>query len=194
MLAVCDWRVTHWELEEYTFENLLVWFRAGLSIIRCISRATSNSDLSPHQTDTIYRLAGAALSNFQDLLAKQTWIGLEPEESEVKHGRRDLWPGVFPHRLSGLLVTWVLEPLTELYESDHIPADRAVPETLVSTLEEAWYTVCRKFPSPLDVDTISSFYVRTSLPDVAPTFTALRRAAHQARVKRGMHRPYCVSC
>lgn len=105
---------------------------------------------------------------------------MEPEKSEVVVG---LWPNVLPHRLSGWLVTCIIEPLTVVYESGDGRAQNVIPHTLVDALRHAWSAVEHAFPCPLDPQVIATIKVHTQLDDVVPAMLELDARIAQARME-----------
>ena len=155
------------------------WLRAAHCVFLCLTRASSNVTISPHQLAAIREAAHTHLLEFEDLLRHQEWPRLEPERTEVEDGRRDQWPRIFPHRLSGLLLEWILEPLTILLGDE--PAKDAIPTSLVTTLMNAWSAVGRDFPSPLDVETINFIGVDTDITSIQPALQTLAALANTVR-------------
>ena len=138
------------------------WIRAAQSVILCISRSLTNRSMSPTQLKCICDIGRESFLEFGDLLNTQEWTSIVPEHHwAVLEGRRAQWPGIFPHRLSKLLTGWIICPLTLLCEDKR--ALRAVPYSLIVALKEAWSAVGRAYPHPLDLLTLHSIPMRTSM-------------------------------
>ncbi|KAI0760436.1 hypothetical protein C8Q74DRAFT_1296310 [Fomes fomentarius] len=183
VLAYSSWRLKNWREEEYTFDNFESWVRAARCVALCLSRSISNYTISPAQLKLICENARAALLDLENLLLQQDWALLEPEKSEVIEGRRDLWPIVLPHRLSGWLVRWIIEPLTVVYESGDGRALDVIPHTLVDALWHAWSAVERAFPCPLDAQVIETIKVYTQLDSIVPAMLELDARIEKARME-----------
>ncbi len=80
------------------------------------------------------------------------------------------------HRFSSLLMVWVIQPVTEIYQSER--AREAIPASLSSVLEHTWSSVARSFPSPLDTAAIRSFGHFSAITTIAPALGTLITLAH----------------
>ena len=149
VIAVAEWRLSHWNEEEYKFDNLLVWTRLVYAVVLCLSRMVNNDSISGPQLASIGSAAHSALSCFERLLVQQEWSRLRPEEEQLEDGRGDVWPGIFPHRLSNLFVIWVIQPLAHILTNTQLRP--AMPHSLVHALQGAWLAVQQAYPSPLDL-------------------------------------------
>ena len=175
VLAVADSRLKNWRHEAYRFENLMAWLEAARCVLLCISRSCSSARLSQDQVKSICSISHSILKQFEQLLYEQDWANLEPERAEVKEGRGgQIWKGTVPHRLSGLLVSWTIEPLTYTVESGE-QAHQAVPRSLVSAVEQAWLAIERQFPSPIaDLALIHAMHMDSGMHRIGPALNALR--------------------
>lgn len=171
VMLVFQWRLKHWKEEEYTCDNLLAWLRGVGCVLLCISRSLSSNAISVSQLETICAIGQSILLAFEDLLGEQEWIRLKPEKTEVVRGRRDMWPGVFPHRLSSMLEAWVIKPLILIADDKRICA--AIPSSLPPALQKAWSVVQRDFPSPVGRDIVDSIPLFTSIDTIASNLETL---------------------
>ncbi|KAI0716803.1 hypothetical protein C8Q76DRAFT_648002 [Earliella scabrosa] len=149
VIAVAEWRLSHWNEEEYKFDNLLVWTRLVYAVLLCLSRTVDNDSISGPQLASICSATRSALSCFERLLVQQDWSRLRPEEEQLEDGRGDVWRGIFPHRLSKLFVIWVIQPLAHILTNTQLRP--AIPHSLVHALQAAWLAVRQAYPSPLDL-------------------------------------------
>ncbi|KAI0760438.1 hypothetical protein C8Q74DRAFT_1296319 [Fomes fomentarius] len=165
VMLVFQWRLKHWKAEEYTGDNLLAWLRGAGCVLLCISRSQSSNTISVSQLETICAIGRSILLAFEDLLGEQEWTRLKPEKTEALRGRQDMWPGIFPHRLSSMLETWVIKPLLLIADEKRIRA--AIPSSLPLTLQQAWSVVQCDFPSPVGRDIVDSIPLFTSIDTIA---------------------------
>ena len=177
VLAVVQWRLSNWSHEDYVFDNFMEWCRVTRCALLCISRSHGNSNISPSQLFTVYQTARATLLQFEDLLKRQDWPNLGPEQHEVRLGRRDGWGYILPHRVSALLVKWILDPLTNVYQEDH--THDAVPDSFIATLENAWCAVQQAYPSPIDIALAKRLQILSGMSNVVPSLMALKQLVVQ---------------
>lgn len=179
MLAVCSWRLQHWRQEDYSFDNLQVWLRAARCILLCISRSSVNNKISADEFRSICDFGREALSVFAHLMREQDWTNMLPEANQVDLGRGSYWRGILPHRLSGMLMRWVIEPMVSICREER--TRMGVPSVLISTLQDAWTSVQLAFPVPLDHEALRTIQMHTRIGDVGPGLATLRALIDQVR-------------
>ena len=157
----------------------MAWMRATHCVLLCASRAAVNHDLSPPQLDSICRICRSILVDFQNLLSSQQWTRLKPDDTEIKRGRQDEWPRVFPHRISSILVKWVIQPIAIVYQRRNVRD--AIPRSLVPFIQQAWSEIELAFPAPLSLDTIRSRPMFSEIANIASLLTILRNIIDKAQ-------------
>ncbi|KAI0716569.1 hypothetical protein C8Q76DRAFT_724895 [Earliella scabrosa] len=179
ILSMADWRLRNWTHEDHIFENFLQWCKAVQSVLLCLLRCQHNDQISAAQLQTISDKAQDVLLQFEALLQTQDWTSLRQGKQESQDIRREDWPIICPHRLSSALVRLVMQPLTLVYESD--TARCGVPVTFVSRLEDAWSTIEREFPPPVDVEIVRAMMLMTELDTVHSTIETLKDVAYRTQ-------------
>ena len=137
-----------------------------------------------HIWPTICSATRSALSCFERLLVQQDWSRLRPEEEQLEDGRGDVWPGIFPHRLSKLLVIWVIQPLSHVLTSD-LQVGPAIPPSLVHALQVAWLAALQAYPSPLDIAVLERIPMDTGIQTIMPGSENLKRLLQDSDMTAG---------
>ncbi|KAI0716823.1 hypothetical protein C8Q76DRAFT_795069 [Earliella scabrosa] len=181
VLAVSEWRLTHWEEEEYTFDSLIAWFRAIYCVLLCILRSSPNDTLSCRELESICTIGRANILAFQSLILDQQWSRMTPDSFATAMGRRDMWPGILPHRVSGLLVGWVVEPLTLVASREKV--QDVIPSSFPTALLQVWSIIEREFPEPFSLEVVENDFpdVISGLNTVCDALTGLKELVDRGR-------------
>ena len=193
VLAVSEWRLTHWKEEEYTFDSLVAWFRAIYCVLLCILRASPNDTLSCRELESICTIGRANILAFQSLILDQQWCRMTPDSFATAMGRWDMWPRILPHRVSGLLVGWVVEPLTLVASREKV--QDVIPSSFPIALLQVWSTIEREFPEPFSVEVLEHDFpdVISGLDTVCDALTGLKELVDRGREHRKVSCVYCSS-